>query len=130
MEAIFTEHFNPVGGYAGYGVGGMSLRATTPSLGQATQSPELIGSGPQPQAAVIDTLTQTAGDLNRIAQAVQRNLSFSVDAPSGQTVIRVVDTATGDTIRQIPSDEALALAAHLKSMLAGDTQGLLIASQA
>ena len=35
-------------------------------------------------------------------------LSFTVDEPTGRSIIRVVDIETGEVIRQIPSDEVLA----------------------
>jgi flagellar protein FlaG len=42
-------------------------------------------------------------------------LQFSVDSASGRTVVSVRDMATGDVIRQIPSEEALRLAQALGS---------------
>jgi len=39
-------------------------------------------------------------------------LKFSVDEATGVTVIRVYDTETGDLIRQMPPDEALAFLKH------------------
>lgn len=95
-------------------------------------SQEQVGrmAGPNEAEPSTANLARTAADLNRIVQNVQRNLQFSVDDPSGATVIRVVDTVTGQTIRQIPSVEALALAEHLKSVTDADTNGLLIESNA
>lgn len=132
MVPTFTEHSIRASGLASFGAGSIKVRTTTPPprATNAPEGPDLIGSGSPAKDEVIDTLIRTAADLNRIAQTVQRNLAFSVDEPSGRTVIRVVDTATGDTIRQIPSEEALELSAHLKSMLGTDTHGLIIESQA
>jgi flagellar protein FlaG len=51
--------------------------------------------------------------MHKIQQAVQPSqaeLSFSVNKDSGKTVIRVVDSTTKELIRQIPSDEVLAMA--------------------
>lgn len=132
MVPTIADHLIQGTGHAIHGTDGIKIRATTPpprAIG-VHGFPDLVVSGSPGKDEVIDTLIQTADDLNRIAQTVQRNLSFSVDEPSGRTVIRVVDSATGDTIRQIPSEEALALSAHLKSVLGIDTHGLLIESQA
>jgi flagellar protein FlaG len=61
---------------------------------------------------------------NRVADA-QRNLNvmhamnlhFSIHEASGQTIVRVVDEATGEVIREIPSSEMLNLAAKLDEMI-------------
>jgi flagellar protein FlaG len=50
--------------------------------------------------------------LTRALQATQRSLSFSVDENTGKTIVRVV-SSTGELVRQIPSEEALAIAASL-----------------
>jgi len=55
-------------------------------------------------------------DLNEFVQSAQRQLEFFVDKESGKTVVRVIDTDTGDTIRNIPSDEVLNMQKHLKEM--------------
>lgn len=74
-------------------------------------------------------LEQALQDLNGYVQTVQRNLQFDVDDTSGHTIIRVVDSETEEVIRQIPSEEVLALARHLKSMGEGE-QGLFLKEKA
>jgi len=58
--------------------------------------------------------------LNELMAERQRNLSFHVDEGSGRMVITVLDAATSEVVRQIPSDEVLALARALE-----DAGGLL-----
>ena len=58
-------------------------------------------------------LDETVRDLNEHMQAVQRELHFSVDQDSGHTVIKVMDLATQQVIRQIPNEEALKAARSL-----------------
>ena len=58
-------------------------------------------------------------------QKLANELNFSVDEDSGQTVVKIVDTATQETIRQIPSKEMLAIAQALDRF-----QGLLIKQKA
>ncbi|MEO8039120.1 MAG: flagellar protein FlaG [Betaproteobacteria bacterium] len=41
------------------------------------------------------------------------NLKFSIDEDSGKTIVRVVDDNTNEVIRQIPSEEMLAIARNL-----------------
>ena len=53
------------------------------------------------------------------------NVQFSVDKASGRVVVKVVDHETGDVIRQIPSEEALAIASSLDT-----PKGVIIRSKA
>jgi len=62
------------------------------------------------KAAVSDTVD----DLNQVVQNIQRQLEFSVDEESGKTIVRVMDSQTGDLIRQLPPEELLALSRYLK----------------
>lgn len=66
--------------------------------------------GPAAHAAA----TQERLDLvHRILQETRRDLSFTVDETTGKTIVRVVHPGTGEVLRQIPSEELLALAARL-----------------
>ncbi|KJK00472.1 hypothetical protein UB43_14555 [Pseudomonas sp. 21] len=60
------------------------------------------------------SLNEAVSRLREQAQSVQRNLEFSVDDASGETVVKVVAADTGEVIRQIPSEVALKLAESLK----------------
>lgn len=48
---------------------------------------------------------QVVDDLNSLVQDLKRDLQFSVDADSGETIIRVVDSESHRTIRTIPPSE-------------------------
>ena len=68
------------------------------------------------QEAVRDRLEDSVSQLKDLVQSVQRDLQFSIDDFSGKTVITVLDSRTAEIIRQIPSDEVLALARNIESM--------------
>ena len=53
--------------------------------------------------------------VNDYVQSVQRDLQFSVDKELDRTVIKVVDSGSGELIRQIPEDIFLELARKLKT---------------
>ena len=72
----------------------------------------------------LEQVNQAVSDLNEYVQIVGRELQFSVDADSGRTIIKVLDSKTQDLIRQIPGDEAIALAEHLKQAEKLDSTGL------
>jgi flagellar protein FlaG len=66
-------------------------------------------------AAATQDLERALRKLNETAAAAERNLTFRIDKGSGKTVITVVDTATKEVIRQIPSEEALAVSRALEA---------------
>lgn len=51
--------------------------------------------------------------IQQFAQSIQRTLNFALDDSSGQLVVKVTDSISGETIRQIPSEDALRLAESL-----------------
>lgn len=66
-------------------------------------------------AAAAQDLERTMRKLNETMAAAQRNLTFRVDEGSGRTVITVVDASTHEVIRQIPSEEVLAVSRALEA---------------
>jgi len=64
------------------------------------------------QSQLRDAVTQ----INSFVQSVQRDLSFSMDEASGHTIIKVIDSESGKLVRQIPSEEVLALATYLQDV--------------
>jgi uncharacterized FlaG/YvyC family protein len=78
---------------------------------------------PQPaekSASKVD-LQEVIGQINSYVQSVKRDLSFSLDETSGRTIIRVIDSDSGKLVRQIPSEEVLALASYLQGVQQGAT---------
>lgn len=55
----------------------------------------------------LDTLKSAAVTGNSILQAANRNLEFKIDESTKKVVIKIVDTKTGETVRQIPSEEMM-----------------------
>ena len=63
-----------------------------------------------PQPPTVADMHEVARRLENFLRSVERALEFRVDAQSGRTVISVLDAASGELIRQIPSEEALRFA--------------------
>ena len=59
-------------------------------------------------------LEEAVSSIQQFVQTVQRNLNFSLDDSTGRVVVKVTDGASGEVIRQIPSEEALRLAESLE----------------
>ena len=95
----------------------------TDAKAQSVPTPAVVSSAPgvddgiltQRQSAEADRgeLEAVVSEMNEIAKAADRDIAFQLDDDSGRVVVSVKDRATGDVIRQIPSEEALELAAHL-----------------
>lgn len=65
------------------------------------------------EQADIETATR---EVESFLQVQNRNLTFSVDEETNRSVVTVTDSASGDVIRQIPTDEVLKLAERIKSL--------------
>ena len=65
-----------------------------------------------PPPPVVD-VAKAVERLNEIMANHQRSLRFQIDASSGRTVITVINAATNEVIRQIPSPELLQIARNL-----------------
>ena len=89
---------------------------TTSVLSQDNKEREDSSSAEQIQKAVDEG--------NTLLQAVRRNLQFQVDESTKEVVIKVVDSESGEIVRQIPSEEMLAFIKRLQE------QGSMIQVQA
>ncbi len=73
---------------------------------------------PQPQEfggqEVLQEKVQAAvAQMNEYIQSTQRDLNFTYDPQSGETVVKVLDRSTQEVIRQIPDEIFLRLAQRL-----------------
>ncbi|ABA58824.1 Flagellar protein FlaG protein [Nitrosococcus oceani ATCC 19707] len=72
-------------------------------------------------------LVEAVQNINDFMQAVRRELQFSIDEATGRTVIKVIDRENGEMIRQVPSEEVMALAQRIaEEGREGITDGTLI----
>lgn len=54
-------------------------------------------------------------EIDKFVKSIQRNLEFSIDERSGQVVVKVIASDTGEVVRQLPSAEALKIADSLQN---------------
>lgn len=71
-------------------------------------------------------IAEFVSEIESSVQNVQRDLRFAVDKHSGDTIIKVIDSSTDEVIRQIPSEEFMALRERIQSF----RQGSLIDDEA
>jgi flagellar protein FlaG len=65
-----------------------------------------------------ETVARAAEQMQQFVSTMGRNLNFSIDGETGYHIVRVTNPATGEVIRQLPSDEMLRLAHSLTQISA------------
>ncbi len=103
------------------------LRDTTQNLSQVfkEQSDTDVKSDNEGQLGEAATLVES------FLQGQNRNLAFSIDENTERSVVTVLDSDSGDVIRQIPSEEMLVLAKRIQELQQdiGSSVGVLIDNQ-
>jgi len=84
-----------------------------------------VAPSPQMAGPSLEQVQQAAKQVQQIVQAQTSNLTFSVDQGSGKTIVKLMDSETGKVIRQIPSEEMIAMSEAMDKM-----QGLLLKQKA
>lgn len=73
----------------------------------------------------VDEVQKALEEVERAVAPMTQSLAFSLDKDSGKTVVKVMDTETNEVIRQIPTEEVLAISKAVDKL-----KGLLIKQQA
>ena len=105
--------------------------SAVPQAAAGAESPaQVVGSGaPNPVAAEaaekpkvetreapsVQEVRQAAEDVARYVDSVSRSLQISVDGELDKPIVTVLDSTTEQVVRQIPSEEIVAIAKFLRS---------------
>lgn len=65
------------------------------------------------EAQQTEKLKAAVKEIDNFVKSVQRNLEFSIDEGSGEIVVKVIASDTGEIVRQLPSAEAIKIAESL-----------------
>ncbi len=115
--------------------GGIKIPTAMPRTAETRAAQNVNGSAPL--KAVENTenrssteaskaaLTTAVDKLNELVAPALQTVQFSMDEEAGRMIVKVVDTATQKTIRQIPNEEVLAFSKTL-----GRLQGLVVREKA
>jgi len=93
------------------------VRQSLPAQGQNPPANEA--------AAQATEISKAVSAINSYVQSLRRDLQFTIDEATDRPIVRVIDSETNEVIRQIPSEEVLALARSLEK-----NQGIILRAQA
>lgn len=112
-----------------------SATETVKPSGEERGRVRLPGSNRQPESAAVQNEATKQAELERTQQAVDdiaesfssmaTGLELSVDEDLGRVIVKITDPETQEVIKQIPSEDAVALAKSL-----GKMTGLLLKAKA
>ena len=88
----------------------------TPSNEKASPISDALQSPLRVQQPDRNTVEAAAKSVREFVQPINSNLEFSVNDDTGQLVVKIIDRTTKEVIRQMPSEEMLALAKALDSI--------------
>lgn len=83
-------------------------------------------------ASAPETEIESAvAEVSEFVQSQRRNLDFTFNEGANRAVVQVTDTDTGELIRQIPSEEVLALSEKIRGLQfdVGEAVGVLFSRE-
>jgi len=100
-------------------------------IAQSAQANASEADSIQREGSVVE-LNKALLDISEFLQSRNTKLAFSVDEASDRPVVTVKDAASGDVIRQIPSEEVLKFAGRINELQSefGSSVGILLKGQA
>jgi flagellar protein FlaG len=82
-------------------------------VASAEIKPSGVNEAAQPTREVV---AKAAQQIQSFVQSMGRNLNFSIDSTTGYHIVRVTNPETGETIRQLPSEELLRIAQSFEQL--------------
>jgi len=114
---------------AGFASDSKPVAITASKQKGSLEPPQTAAKAAVEQQATQPTSAQLKSVVDSINQSMKQNnlnVEFSIDQDTKQSVIKVVESSTGQVIRQFPSEEILAVS----RMIADAQRGALIKQQA
>ena len=105
--------------------GGSTTSAQSTEAASSTKDAEALQQTATTAPPSAEQVNQALDEVREALKPVAQNLLFSLDSDTGKTVIKIVDASTDEVIKQIPSEEILAISKAL-----GKLQGLLVKQEA
>ena len=95
------------------------------SAGQEAITVAVKAAPPVPEFEKVD-VDKAISDLQEFVDSLGRSLSFRRDDSIDRSIITVRDTQTNQVVRQIPSEEIVAISRQIKQDMADMRAGLLM----
>lgn len=110
------------------GDGGPVVVVASPIVQARAVAVDLPQTAVRPAAEQQSTaqLREALAYVNRALQQSNKNLEFTVDGDTKRPIVKLVDSESGEVLRQFPTEEALAISRAIDDF----QQGLLIRQQA
>jgi flagellar protein FlaG len=89
------------------------IKAAGETTLKAVARTPLLPPAEPPEREKVEAATKIVRDF---VEPINSNLEFSLDDDTGQMVVKIIDRATKEVIRQMPSEEMLAVAKALDSI--------------
>lgn len=108
------------------------ISATLELANSANDQRESADSTDIETTSVPDAEIESAvAEVSEFVQSQRRNLDFSFNEDANRSVVAVTDTDTGELIRQIPSEEVLALSEKIRGLQfdVGEAVGVLFSRE-
>lgn len=106
------------GGFANVATANQSTTSKAASISEQTQ--------PGASPLTPKQLRSTVDSVNKSLQQSNRMLEFSIDEETSRTIVKLMDSETGEVVRQIPSEEMLAISRSIDQF----QQGMLLNQKA
>lgn len=83
------------------------------------------------EEASVQDIENAVSEVRDFVQSQRTNLNFSFNDDSNRSIVQVTDSDTGELIRQIPSEEVLALSDRIRGLQSdvGEAVGVLFSKE-
>ena len=119
-----------IGGTApvqGFATNGVPVPVAAPSTQSApVETPQVVSKSAQHAQPTEAQLKSAVDSINNTMKQNNSNVEFSIEKGSDQSIVKVVDTQTGQVISQFPSKAAIAVS----QMVAQSLPGALVRQEA
>lgn len=99
----------------------------SPPVDRPQQAAQAVAATQKPAAPDAAQIQGAVDNINKAMRQSNANVEFSIDKDTRQTVIKVVESGTGQVIRQFPSEDVIAIARAIDQM---QQRGLLLKQEA
>lgn len=116
----------PAGNYTSAGISVSTPPATEQPINTAPTVPNSAATADKAVSTDKEQLQKAIDSINISMKKINADLKFSVDQDSHRVVVKVVESKTGDVIKQFPSEETLSIAKAIDRF----QQGVLLQQKA